>query len=52
MKAMCEFFGVSRAAYYEWVKKLEKPDPDQEATLLGNLFVSYRNTILPDSVLC
>jgi len=30
VKAMCEFFAVSRAAYYEWVKKLEKPDPDQE----------------------
>ncbi len=27
---MCEFFGVSRAAYYAWVKKLDKPDPDQE----------------------
>jgi putative transposase len=27
---MCEFFGVSRAAYYEWVTKLEKPDPDAE----------------------
>ena len=30
MKAMCEFFGVSRAAYYEWVRKLEEADPDQE----------------------
>ena len=27
---MCEFFAVSRAAYYEWVKTLEEPDPDQE----------------------
>jgi putative transposase len=27
---MCKFFGVSRAAYYEWVKRLEEPDPDQE----------------------
>jgi transposase InsO family protein len=27
---MCEFFAVSRAAYYEWVKKLEEPNPDQE----------------------
>jgi transposase InsO family protein len=27
---MCEFFAVARAAYYEWVKKLDKPDPDQE----------------------
>lgn len=30
MSAMCEFFDVSRAAYYEWVTKLEKPDPDAE----------------------
>jgi len=30
VNAMCEFFDVSRAAYYEWVKKLEEPDPDQE----------------------
>jgi transposase InsO family protein len=27
---MCEFFGVSRAAYYEWVRKIEQDDPDQE----------------------
>ena len=30
MKAMCEFFGVSRAAYYVWSKKLDVGDPDQE----------------------
>lgn len=30
MKAMCEFFGVSRAAYYAWVRKLAEADPDQE----------------------
>ena len=28
MKAMCEFFGVSRAAYYAWVKSVAQPDPD------------------------
>jgi transposase InsO family protein len=27
---MCEFFGVSRAAYYAWVKRLNQPDPDTE----------------------
>ena len=27
---MCEFFAVSRAAYYAWGKTLNKPDPDQE----------------------
>jgi putative transposase len=30
VKTMCEFFGVSRAAYYAWVKKLDASDPDQE----------------------
>jgi putative transposase len=27
---MCTFFGISRAAYYEWVKGLDKLDPDYE----------------------
>lgn len=27
---MCEFFGVSRAAYYVWIKHQEQPDPDAE----------------------
>ena len=30
MKAMCKFFGLSRAAYYAWVKRLDQPDPDQD----------------------
>lgn len=30
MKAMCLFFGTSRAAYYAWVKKMDCSDPDQE----------------------
>ena len=30
MKAMCKFFGVSRAAYYAWEGKLAEVDPDQE----------------------
>lgn len=25
---MCDYFSVSRAAYYKWVKKQELPDPD------------------------
>jgi putative transposase len=28
VKAMCDFFGISRAAYYEWVKRKKRPDPD------------------------
>lgn len=27
---MCEFLGVSRAAYYAWVRRLDQPDPDRE----------------------
>jgi putative transposase len=27
---MCKFFGVSRTAYYGWLKRLEQPDPDAE----------------------
>jgi putative transposase len=27
---MCCFFGVSRAAYYAWAKRIERPDPDGE----------------------
>ena len=27
---MCAFFGISRAAYYAWVKRLDQPDPDAE----------------------
>ncbi len=29
MNAMCAFLRVSRAAYYAWVRKLDKPDPDE-----------------------
>ena len=28
--AMCKFFGVSRAAYYAWVQRLDQPDRDAE----------------------
>jgi len=27
---MCKLFGVSRAVYYAWVKRLDQVDPDQE----------------------
>ena len=27
---MCSFFGVSRAAYYAWVKRLDQPDTRRE----------------------
>ena len=26
----CDFFGVSRSVYYDWVKRMDQPDPDQE----------------------
>lgn len=31
---MCEFFGISRAAYYAWVKYWEVPDPNAERKTL------------------
>ena len=34
MKAMCDFFGVSRAAYYAWAKRLDQPDPDADRMVL------------------
>jgi len=27
---MCKFFKLSRAAYYEWIKRSKAPDPDQD----------------------
>jgi hypothetical protein len=29
VKAMCGFFGISRVAYYVWVKRMDQADPDQ-----------------------
>lgn len=28
MKALCQFFGISRAAYYAWVARMDRSDPD------------------------
>ena len=30
VSAMCGFFGVSRAGYYKWAKRMQQPDPDEE----------------------
>jgi putative transposase len=30
VKAMCEFFGVSRAAYYKWAARMKEPDRDEK----------------------
>lgn len=30
MNGMCRVFGISRAAYYAWRKRMEQPDPDAE----------------------
>ena len=30
MNGMCTFFGISRAAYYAWRKRIDRPDPDAE----------------------
>ena len=53
VKAMCNFFGVSRAAYYVWVNKLEQEDPDlermkliQEAYEASHKIYGYRRITL------
>ena len=30
MSEMCRFFGISRAAYYAWRKRVKQPEPDAE----------------------
>ncbi len=30
MNGMCNFFGISRAAYYAWCQRINRPDPDRE----------------------
>ncbi len=47
--ALCAFFGVSRAAYYAWVKHMDQPDPDaprlqlvQEAYTASHRTYGYR----------
>jgi transposase InsO family protein len=49
IKAMCRYFGVSRAAYYTWVKRLDKPEQDverqqwvREAYLASRRIYGYR----------
>jgi transposase InsO family protein len=46
---MCQFFGISRAAYYAWVKKMDRSDPDtkrlewvQEAYQASHRTYGYR----------
>ena len=51
---MCEFFSVSRAAYYEWVKKLEEPDPDQERiepmAIVGLPSIYSKHRVYPSTI--
>jgi transposase len=51
--AMCDFFGISRAAYYKWVKRSEEPDPDlgrmqlvEKAWLKSRKTYGYRRVAL------
>jgi putative transposase len=50
---MCKFFGVSRAAYYVWLRGLDQPDPDgvrmkqvQEAYARSHGIYGYRRITL------
>lgn len=47
--ALCAFFGISRAAYYGWVKRMAQPEPDeprlrlvQEAHIASHRTYGYR----------
>lgn len=45
MKAMCNFFEVSRAAYYAWRKKLLEPDRDEpRMKLVEEAYLASRRT--------
>lgn len=45
MKAMCVFFGVSRAAYYAWRKRSAQPDGDaQRMRLVEEAYLASRKT--------
>jgi putative transposase len=45
VNAMCAFFGVSRAAYYAWEKKLGEPERDEERMeLVGMSYVASHKT--------
>jgi putative transposase len=53
VKAMCEFFGVSRASYYAWTKKIGQEDTDrdhivlvQEAYNASHQVYGYRRIVL------
>ncbi len=45
MTAMCAFFGISRAAYYAWRKRLDQPDTDAERRqLILEAYAASRRT--------
>ncbi len=45
MTAMCAFFGISRAAYYAWRKRLDQPDADAERKqLIEEAYTASRRT--------
>lgn len=45
MTAMCAFFGISRAAYYAWRKRLDQPDIDAERRqLILEAYAASRRT--------
>jgi putative transposase len=53
VKAMCEFFGVPRASYYAWTKKIGQEDTDrdhmvlvQEAYNASHQVYGYRRIVL------
>jgi transposase InsO family protein len=42
---MCAFFGISRAAYYAWRKRIDQPDPDtQRMQLVEQAYLASKKT--------
>jgi transposase InsO family protein len=42
---MCRFFGISRAAYYAWRERMDRPDPDAERKrLIQEAYEASRKT--------
>jgi transposase InsO family protein len=40
---MCAFFGISRAAYYAWRKRIDRPDPDaQRKELIAEAYTTSK----------
>lgn len=45
MKTLCKLLEISRASYYAWVKRMDRPDPDQERMkLIEAAYIASKRT--------